>query len=47
MQKYFIFDQTLQQLIVDEDGNALIFDTKEEAEEFVKENLNEYLILTS
>lgn len=45
--QYFIFDETLRQLVVDEDGNTRIFDTNEEAEEYAKANLNEYLILTS
>jgi len=44
---YFILDETLQQLVVDEDGNTRIFNTNEEAEEYAKANLNEYLILTS
>ena len=47
MQEYFILDETLQQLVVDKDGNTRIFNTNEEAEEYAKENLNEYLILTS
>ena len=47
MFNYFILDETLQQLVVDEDGNTRIFNTNEEAEEYAKANLNEYLILTS
>lgn len=47
MQKHFILDETLQQLVVDEDGSTRIFDTREKAEEYAKANLNEYLILTS
>ena len=46
-EKYFILDETLQQLVVDEDGDTRIFDTREEAEEYAEANINGYLILTT
>lgn len=44
---HFIFNRATQLLVTDEDGSTISFGTREEAEEYAKANLNEYLILTS